>query len=126
MKIAKASEQDLDSTLAFLQAAQAVLEKEKFSFVDSANNWENWDEDDDDKILILKIKKELQEEERHSDIDNRILMYEFLNRKFKSCSSRFMRVYLAASCLIPEVTDPTEDHLAFYPGFELFHVANEQ
>lgn len=126
MRVAKASDQDLDSTLSFLQAAEAVLEKEKFSFGISQENWENWNDDDDDKILILEIKKQIEEFEGYSDIDNRILMYEFLKRKFTACSTGFMRVYFAASLLIPEVTDPTESHLAFHPGFELFHVAPEQ
>jgi len=126
MKVAKASEQDLDSTSAFLNAAEAVLEREKFSFNEPEENYAQWNHDDEDKKLILKIKENLEFNENACNIDNRILMYEFLKIKFKQCSTGWRRVHIAAELLIPEVTDPTESHLAFYPGFELFHVAPEQ
>lgn len=125
MKVAKASKKDIESTLHFLLSAEMALDRDKFSFGCAEDNWEDLDDEDEDKILILKIKKSLIENEG-SHIDNRVLMFEFLRKKFAKCNTSWRRVHLAADCLIKFACDPTEDHLAFYPGFELFHVAPEQ
>ena len=124
MKVAKASNEDLKSTELFLMAAELALDGEKFSFNSPEDKWEDLDEDDEDFILIQKIKKEQYDEDGFSD--NRIIMYEFLRRKFAAASCDWRRVYWAADLLIDNFCDPTDNCLAPYPGIELFHVANEQ
>ncbi len=128
MTVAKADKDDLQTTLDFLNACETALEKQKFSFNNPQDNWEDFDDGDEDKILILQLKKRVAKEERIAleDVDNRIVMYEFLQEKFNAASCNWRRVYYAADILIQNCCDPTEDHLAFYPGFELFHVAAEQ
>lgn len=123
MRMAKASKEDFNSVHAFMNACELCLEKEKFSFQAPEDNWEDLDDEDEDKQLILRIKKELEEDE--GEVDNRILMYEFLVRKFRQASCDWRRVYWAADILIDNVCDPTESHLAFYPGYDLQHVAAE-
>ena len=128
MTVAKADKDDLQTTLDFLQASELALEGAKFSMSSPEENWEELDEDDDDKKLILRIKKQLIHYEGipERDLDNRILMYEYLKRKFASASCNWRRVYYAADLLIENFCDPTLDHLSSLPGIELFHVAPEQ
>lgn len=124
MRVAKADKEDFDAVLGFMNAAEMSLERAKFSFLSPEDNWEDLDDEDEDKQLILKIRKELQEDES-DEIDNRVLMYEFLVRKFRSASSAWRRVYWAADILIDNVCDPTEDCLAYHPGIEIQHVSPE-
>lgn len=50
----------------------------------------------------------------------------FLQHWHGRVGHRNMRVIFGYQILLDNACDPTEDHLAFYPGFELFHVAPEQ
>jgi hypothetical protein len=117
MKVAKADNEDLETTSEFLNACELVLESGRFSLSSA-----------EDKELIIRIRRGVAEEEGISegDVDNRILMYEFLKKKFKKASCNWRRVYYAAEILIENVCDPTESHLAFHPSFETFHVMPEQ
>jgi hypothetical protein len=128
MKIAKADTQDLDTTLAYLMASDLALDAGKFSMACAYDNWEYLDEDDEDRKLIERLRKDLAEEEgvRPERLDSRILMYEFLQHKFAACNCNWRRVYYAATALIDFVCDPNEDHLATHPCFEMMHVAPEQ
>jgi hypothetical protein len=126
MTMAKADRNDLQTTLDFFNACELALESGKWSLRCPEDKWEDLDEDDEDRILIKKIKKSLVEEQGTEYIDSRILMYEFLKEKFAAASCNWRRVVWGADILIENVCDPMEDHLAFFPGFELFHVAPEQ
>lgn len=123
MKMAKADKEDIQSTNDFFNHCELALETSKFSLACPEDNWTDLDDEDEDKIQILKIKKRLEEEE--GSVDNRVLMYEFLVEKFKTVSCNWRRVVWGADSLIETVCDPQLDHLAFYPGYELFHVAPE-
>lgn len=122
--MAKADHDDLQTTEDFLNACELALESSRFSMLNAADNWEDLDEEDDERKLIEKIKENLELEE--GTVDNRILMYEYLQAKFKKASCNWRRVVWGADILIDNVCDPMEDHLAFFPGFELFHVSPEQ
>lgn len=127
MTIHKPTEKEIEAFTGFLLAADMALKKHTFSLNSPEENWKDLDEDDEDKLLILKIRKEIAEElgcRKVEDVDDRILMYEFL--KIKTAKVRSIMLFdTCLRTLIDNVCDPTEDHLAFYPGFELFHVAKE-
>lgn len=127
MRMAKASEKDIDTLTDFLHAAESLLERQKFSLHSPEDQWEDWDDDNADKILFLKIREEVADElgYRPTDVDNRIVAFEYLSKKFNMMNS-WQRVVMASSALIESVCDPTERYLAFHPGFEFNHVANEQ
>jgi hypothetical protein len=118
----------LESTKAFFNASELALEREKFSLKSAEDNWLDLDDDDDDKITILKIRAFIHanEEIDEEDIDSRILLYEFLKAKFRSTSSSWNRVQLAADILIDNCCDPTKDYLDFARGTQFLHVAPEQ
>lgn len=129
MRVAKASEKDIDATRGFLQLCEAFWDNRAvFSFSELASDWENWDEDDEHRIELTKIRRELADEAGTSEkrIDNRLIVYEFLKRHYKKADNRWNRVIMAAEVLIDNCCDPTEGHLAFFPAFEMFHVAPEQ
>jgi hypothetical protein len=128
VRMAKADKDDLKAVLDFLNCSEMVLEAPRYSMYSAEDNWKDLDDDDPDKQLILKIRKNEARETGCSeeDVDDRIVMYAFLKRKFRLASCAWRRVYFAADLLIDNVCDPTEDCLAFYPGFNLNHVEPEQ
>lgn len=128
MRIAKADKEDIDTTRNFLHACESFWDsRQRYSLRSSEDDWETWDDDDPDKRLILKIRKQLAYEMScdENDVDNRIVIYEFLKAKYQQCDCNWGRVVMAADVLIDNVCDPMESDLAFYPGFELRHVENE-
>lgn len=124
LRVAKADEKDFNTTRSFLQACEMFWDTRMFGGIE----WEYLDDDDPDKKILLAIRKSLAEEDRVSErsVDDRLVVYEFLRRKYRACDCNWNRVVMAGDVLIDNVCDPTEDHLAFYPGIELYHVAPEQ
>lgn len=128
LTVAKADKNDKQTTLDFLQAAELALDIERYSMSSPEDKWQrNLDEDDPDRKMIEGIIKRVAHDDRINlrDVDMRIIMYEFLQRKFAHASCNWRRVVWAADLLIEQACDPTEDYLAFYPGMECFHVAPE-
>lgn len=128
IRVGKASPKDIEITNDFLHACEQFWDnRRRYSLSDLESEWEDWDDEDEDKIALLKIRKELAQELGYSecDVDNRLIVYEFLKQKYKKADNRWGRVVMAADVLIDNCCDPTETHLAFYPGIELFHVAPE-
>jgi hypothetical protein len=128
MKIAKADKEDIESTMNFLQAAEMALERSKYGMRCAESNWEQLDDDDADMIMIQGIRKRMADDDgcEPHEVDNRLLMYEFLQRKFRAASSSWRRVVWGCDALIDTFCDPTVDHLESLPGIDLMHVAPEQ
>jgi hypothetical protein len=129
LRIAKASENDIDITRSFLQACEVFWDnRNRYSVSNLESDWKNWDDEDEDKKELLKIRRDLADEEGTEErfLDNRLVIYEFIKQKYKLADNRWGRVIMAADVLIDNCCDPTESHLAFYPAFEMFHVAPEQ
>jgi hypothetical protein len=125
MRVAKPDKRTIDSVHNFVHAAEAMLERQKFSLCDPCEEWTTWPDDDNDKQEMLRIRKRIAEEEGWSetDVDNRIVAYEYLLKKY---SNRLQHVVISADIMIDNICDPTGDCLDFHPGFEFFHVAPEQ
>jgi hypothetical protein len=129
LRIAKASENDIELTRDYLQACEQFWDNRPiYSLTELEIDWENWDDDDPEKDALIKIRKELAIEEglSESDVDNRLIVYEYIKRKYKKADNKWQRVVMAADILIDNCCDPTVSHLAFYPAFEMFHVSPEQ
>lgn len=125
MRIAKPQEQDIESVRQFTQTCELFLERQKFSFNSPEDGWEDLDDDDDDKIAILKFRKQLaaNEDLDEDKIDNRILAYEFLKQKY---AHRLSHILLTAEVLLENCCDPTDTCLAFHPSLYQNHVEPEQ
>jgi hypothetical protein len=127
MRIVKPNTKELQAVLNFLIASEMALESAKFSFNSPYENYRELDDEDEDAVLIKKLRKQIaaQEGKDEEEVDDRILMYEFLQRKFAYCRT-WRSVYWAADVLTETVCDPFDDCLAFHPMYESFHVAPEQ
>ena len=127
MRVTKATPKDLDAIFRFMQWCEMALEAQRYSMESPEQEWKKMDEDEPEFKLIKKQRKDLADEEGISeeDVDDRILMYEFLKMEFSKTSARWRRVYTAADILIEAVCDPTDHCLAYFPGLELNHVAPE-
>ena len=116
MKVAKASEKDIELTRSFLSIMEYFFDSRK-SFRDQENWAQDLDEDDPDLKALLRIRKDVAEhegcEERH--VDNRLVLCEFIEEKYRSCDCHWKRVIMAADVLIDNVCDPNAKHLKFDP-----------
>lgn len=128
MRMAKADEKDFETTLKFLQACEMMWSKRPYEFHEPAEEWESWNDDDEDKGDLVMLQKRIAKEEgiSETDVDYRIVVYEFIRRKYKACDCNWARVYWAAQILIPEVCDHQKDYLDYTPYLEDLHVAPEQ
>lgn len=116
MKIAKASKEDIQTTVDFMSAMDNLFDSRGCS--SKEKEWkEFWDDEDPDKIALLKIQKELAEElECEEDsVDNDLILFRFIKSKFRRCEFNWRRVVWASDVLIDNCCDPTEDYLKFHP-----------
>lgn len=129
MRVAKATSEDFEKTRSFLQACENIWDnRSNYSIRVEENEWQSWDDEDEDKILILKLRKEIADDEGCDvvEVDNRILMYEFIRRKYKKADCHWNRVIMAADILIDTCCDPQLTYLEWSPYYEQHHVAPEQ
>ena len=126
--MAKPTEKDFDNTRFFLQAAENFWDKRRYSFNNPEEDWKDLDEEDEDKIELLKIQKDLAsvEECDLDDVDNRLVIYEFIKSKYAKANNCWGRVLTAGEIAINSACDPTLDYLEFLPGIVFNHVEPEQ
>jgi hypothetical protein len=126
MRMAKASPDDLDALRKFLNMVELTMERQKFSFESPVDTWLTLDDDDEDRIRMMRIRKDLAEDmgRDEDDVDNRIVIYEYLQELFRPASG-WNRVVMGMDILVETVCDPQKNYLDFAPGYEYFHVAPE-
>ncbi len=125
MRVAKPSKEMIQASHDFIHACEHMLERQKYSVRDAYEEWKEWDNDDEEKILLLKIRSRLAEEEGVSEdrVDGRIVAYEYLQDKY---TNRLQHVVMSVDIMIDNVCDPTGDCLDFHPGFQFNEVMPEQ
>lgn len=118
MKVAKADSKEFDKVYNFINIMDSLFDNKYW--LDSEEDWRNWDDEDEDKKLLLEIEKELKESESldiWGDIDNRLILFEFIKRKWRETnySGSFQRIVTDADVLIDNVCDPNLDYLEYKP-----------
>ena len=114
IRVAKADENDFERVYNLLRPLQ-LLFGNKWSDEES---WSEWDDDDPDKLELLKIRKAVADEEGYDpeDVDNRLVLFEFIKRRYKKADCGcWQRVVMSAECLIDSVCDPQKDYLDWHP-----------
>lgn len=119
IRIHRMEESDFQKVREFIQAAEAMLERGNFALKSPYEEWQDWDDDDPEKIKILAIRKSISkyEDVSEEDIDGRIIAYEYLRVKYTG------RLTLV---LMENVCDYSKDYLDFHPTLQQVHVAPEQ
>lgn len=115
--IAKASEKDFEKVYNLLQPMEELFN----SHWSNEEAWTEWADDDPDKLELLAIRKEIAEEEHYyeEDVDNRLVLFEFIKRRMRLCGcNNWLRVVIAAECLIDTFCDPQESSLAWRPDLK--------
>lgn len=126
MKVGKASPEEFDMVTGFINVMEDLFGGR--SFFSQEESWREWDDDDEDKKLLLEIEKEVKEEDGETvwdGVDNRLILYEFIKRKWRKanyCGS-FGRIVMDAEVLIDNACDPDLDYLEFKP--EIMEAINE-
>lgn len=120
LKMAKANLEEFERTMKFVNIMEALFEPHHYSLIDSETSWRDWDDDDEDKQLLLEIEKEVLEEDGDcwdGRPDNRIVLFEFIKRKWKESnySGSFGRIIMDAEVLIDNACDPDLDYLEWKP-----------
>lgn len=128
MRVAKATKKDIETTGLFLQMAELLLERQKFSLKSAYEQWRDWDEDDEDYKLAIQIQKRIAREEDIDidKVDDRLIAYELLHHSFAKASCSHGRVIMAADVLIDNIVPASSTILEFHPGFQFNHVDKEQ
>lgn len=115
--IAKASKNDFEKVYNLLSPMEELFNN-RWS---NEESWTEWDDDNEDKLELLAIRKEIAEEEYcdEDEVDNRLVLYEFIKRRMRLCGcSNWQRVVTAAECLIDIFCDPQESCLAWRPDLK--------
>lgn len=125
MRMHKMEEKEIQAVREFIWAAEAMLEREKFSFTEPWAKWKDWDDDDDDKKIIQRIVRDVAREEGCSEdsVDGRIVAYEYIAKKY---THRLQVANMTASILIENCCDPHKNYLDYRPSLIEIHVAPEQ
>lgn len=118
LKMAKADPEEFERVMSFVRVMETLFESR--SFFSNEEDWREWDDDDEDKKMLLEIEKEVKEEDGtdwDGDADNRLILYEFIKRKWRQAnfSGSFGRIIMDAKVLIDNACDPALDYLEFKP-----------
>lgn len=114
MKAAKADREEVEK----VQALYSLMEFLWDGRWNSDEDWRDWDDDNEDKIALLKLEEELKEYEGtdlDGHVDNRIILYEYFKRRFIEADEygSIGRVLMNADVLIEQVCNPDLDYLDF-------------
>lgn len=117
MRVAKADPKEFDKVYNFINVMNALFDTRFWSHEEE---WKEWDDDDPDKKLLLEIEAEVREtdgEDIWNGVDNRLILYEFIKRKWIEAdwSGSFGRIVTDAEVLIDNVCDPNLDYLEYKP-----------
>lgn len=124
MTIAKASKDDFEKVYNLLSPMEELFNSKWCN----EEGWTEWDDDDENKQELLAIRKEIAEDEycEEDEVDNRLILYEFIKRRMRRCGcSNWQRVVIAAECLIDTFCDPQESSLCWRPDLEEVEVGNQ-
>lgn len=118
--MANANPEEFERTMKFVNIMEALFESNPYSLMESETSWREWDDDDEDKQLLLEIEKEVAEEDGASwdgKPDNRLVLFEFIKRKWKEANygGSFGRIIMDAEVLIDNACDPELDYLEWKP-----------
>jgi len=121
MKVAKADAEEFDRVYNFINVMEALFDDR--GWCSHEESWRDWDDDDPDKKLLLEIEEEVKESDGESiwdGVDNRLILYEFIKRKWQSAnySGSFGRIVCDADVLIENVCDPDLDYLEYKPDMK--------
>lgn len=119
--MAKADEEDINEMRTFFRLLDFIFPKWSMSrSVLSELDPEDDDYEELNRFVIKQSDKWANGSPGDFDYER------FLEHWHGRVGHRNMRVIFGYEVMIDNACDPTEDHLSFYPGFELFHVAPEQ
>jgi len=126
LKMAKADPEEFERTMHFVSIMDSLFDGR--SIFSSEEDWRDWDDDDEDKKLLLEIEKEVVDEDGadlDGNPDNRLVLYEFIKRMWRKAnySGSFSRIIMDAQVLIDNACDPNLDYLEFKP--EIMAAMNE-
>lgn len=119
LTVAKATKDEFDRVWSFVHPMEALFDGR--GFFSNEEDWRDWPDDDEDKKVLLKIEKELiagGDEGWSGHPDNRLILYEFMKRKFLEAnySGSIGRILFDCQTLIENVCDPKLDYLEYKPS----------
>lgn len=119
LRVAKATEDEFERVRSFLFPMEALFDSR--GFFGNEEDWRNWDDDDEDKKMLLEIEKELiagGELYWDDHPDNRLILFEYMKRKFLKAnySGSIGRILFDCETLIENVCDPKLDYLEYKPS----------
>lgn len=115
MKCAKPDEEDFDK-FTKLMVLENLFDGRYWS--SREDEWREWDDDDEDKQELLECEeyvRECNDLSKSDDVDNDLILCEYVRRLFSGNSSAFRRVEMAAMMGIDNCFDPDIDYIDWKP-----------
>ena len=112
MKVARATEEEIDKVYDFINTMDNLLDNR--SWYADEESWKEWDDDDTDKKQLLQIEEDLK---CCGIEDSKVVLYEFIKKKWREVNynGSLQRVVANADVLIDNVCDPNVSYLEFKP-----------
>ena len=116
MRVAKATNDDIDRTREFLQFMEALFDSRTFRIC--GEGWENIFDEDSHECRLLKYNRQKIADGKGchpSEVDDRLVIYESIKEMYRRCDLSWNRVITATDVLIDNVCDPSVKYLEYHP-----------
>ena len=121
IKIASPSTEDFDSSIQFMRILEALTDNRAYC-CSSVEDWKNWDPNDDDYKILKKIEDSLIGEygefEDEDEVDQRIVLWEYVKHFFNYNPSSLARVITCASVAMDNAFDPDKNTIEWRENIE--------
>ena len=128
MRVAKASDEEFDKVWSLINVIDLLFDNR---FGSNENCWKEWDDDNEDKQMILEIAKEVEQTDGldlFGEVDTRLVLYNFIKRKWReaNCRGSIQRIVMDAQVLIDNACDPSLDYLEWRPDIRMLMEAHKE
>ncbi len=112
LKVAAPNTEDFDAVYQFNRIMDALTDNRMWRAADESD-WKDWDEDEKDYKLLKDIEKEVcsSEDETPEDVDQRIVLWEYVKWFFNNHPSALSRVLMCADTAMENAFDKESDTL---------------
>lgn len=116
LSVAKPSEKDMDECYRFLRIMESLTDDRLFHS-SSASDWKEWNKEDEDYELLNYCRNQLIQdgEDDEDELDDRLVLWEYVKWFFNRCPSSFARVLMCAQMALDNAFDEKSNTIEWKP-----------
>ena len=118
LKCAKPDDKDFDA-FTKLMVLENLFDNRYWS--NHEDEWREWSDDDEDREELLDCEadiRDMNDLDKDEEVDNDLILLEYVRRLFRKHSSAFRRVEMAAQMGIDNCFDPDKDYIDWRPDIQ--------